>query len=502
LTLSLINTPYKYEIEAVLKIFFPRERFKFIGETPDSSGDYVFIKTDDCVSLTIKLNSKTLDRTFPELSENAICKELYNALSEMTGITSPWGIMTGIRPVRRVNDLINAGKSEAEIKSLLKTRYLLSDEKFALILSIAKYQQQFLRPFEKRAFSLYVGIPFCPSRCSYCSFVSHSVKSPSAKKLMRPYAEKLCEELDEIAAIAKENGLFLKNIYIGGGTPTSLFSADLDMILGKIEEKFDILGANEYTVEAGRPDTITPENLKILKKRGISRISVNPQTMNDDVLAAIGRNHTAEDVKTALGAARDAGFGNINTDLITGLPTDTEKGFRRTLDEVIALSPESITVHTLTLKRSSSLYRGAAPAGKSRANSDLSSSKLARRFSYCGDTDVNEDVALMTNYAEGVLPDMGYYPYYLYRQKNTVGNLENVGFSKKGFHSLYNVYIMEETETILAAGAGASTKLVSESGKIDRVFNYKYPYEYLSDFGEILRRKSIIRQFYEKELYL
>jgi oxygen-independent coproporphyrinogen-3 oxidase len=476
LIVSLINTPYKYEIEAVLKIFFPRERFKFIDETPDSSGDYVFIKTADSVSMRVHLSGKTLERTSPELSENAVCKELYNALSEMTGITSPWGIMTGIRPVRRVNELINAGKSETEIKALLKARYLLSDEKFALILGIAKYQQQFLRPFDRRAFSLYVGIPFCPSRCSYCSFVSHSVKSPSAKKLMRPYTEKLCGELDAIAAIAKENKLFLRNIYIGGGTPTSLNSADLDMILCKIEEKFDIFGANEYTVEAGRPDTITPENLKILKNRGVSRISVNPQTMNDNVLAAIGRNHTAEDVKTAIKAARDAGFLNINTDLITGLPTDTAKGFIHTLDEIIALSPESITVHTLTLKRSSALFS-----------------------LYSGG---NEDVTLMTEYSERVLPTLGYEPYYLYRQKNTIGNLENVGFSKKGFHSLYNVYIMEETETILAAGAGASTKLVSASGKIDRVFNYKYPYEYLSDFGEILRRKEIIRQFYEKELYL
>jgi oxygen-independent coproporphyrinogen-3 oxidase len=501
LIVSLINTPYKYEIEAVLKIFFPLRRFNFVSETPDFSDDCIFICTKETVSLKININGKSLERNFPETSENAVCKELYNALSEMTGITSPWGIMTGIRPVRRVNELINAGKSEDEIKAFLKARYLLSDEKFSLIMNIAKYQQEFLQPFEKRAFSLYVGIPFCPSRCSYCSFVSHSVKSASAKKLIHPYAEKLCEELDEIAAVAKEKGLFLRNIYIGGGTPTAIFSADLDMILRKIEEKFDILGANEYTVEAGRPDTITPENLKILKNRGISRISVNPQTMNRDVLASIGRNHTPEDVKAAFIAAREAGFQNINTDLITGLPTDTEEGFIHTLDEVIALNPESITVHTLTLKRSSSLC-GAAPAGRSRANSDFSSSKLARRFSDYGITDDNEAVALMTEHSEGVLPKIGYYPYYLYRQKNTIGNLENVGFAKKGFHSLYNVYIMEETETILAAGAGGSTKLVSQSGKIERVFNYKYPYEYLSDFGEILRRKEIIRRFYEKELRL
>jgi oxygen-independent coproporphyrinogen-3 oxidase len=477
--ISLINTPYKYEIEAVLKIFFPRKRFMCIAETPVISGDYIFIKTDDRVFLKINLSGQTHEKTFPELSENAVCKVLYQTLSEMTGVTSPWGIMTGIRPVRRVNDLIQSGKSEAEIKSLLTARYLISDEKFALIMNIAKYQQQFLQPFEKRAFSLYVGIPFCPSRCSYCSFVSHSVKSASAKKLMSPYVIKLCAELDEIAAIVNENKLFLRSIYIGGGTPTALFSADLDMILTKIAEKFDISGANEYTVEAGRPDTITPEKLWILKRHGISRLSVNPQTMNDNVLAVIGRNHTASDTKAAFFAAREAGFDNINTDLITGLPTDTAEGFQSTLDEVIALAPESITVHTLTLKRSSSLYS-----------------------LYDYKTDGNEDVALMTQNAEGVLPEIGYDPYYLYRQKNTVGNLENVGFSKKGFHSLYNVYIMEETETILAAGAGASTKLVSQSGKIDRVFNYKYPYEYVSDFEEILRRKNIIRQFYEKELHL
>jgi oxygen-independent coproporphyrinogen-3 oxidase len=471
--IKLINAPYKYEIEAVLKIFFPRERFKF-----SDSGEEAFltVKTEKNAEIKINFGGKIFEKTFDDTSENAVCREVYKALSEITGETSPWGIMTGIRPVKKVNDLLALGKTEAEIRETFRERYFLSDEKFDLIMSTAKVQRSILKPFNSRDFSLYVGIPFCPSRCSYCSFVSHSVKSPSAKKLMKPYAEKLCEEIAEIADIAEEFSLVLRNIYVGGGTPTAINSADLDMILSKIAEKFDISGANEYTVEAGRADTISPEKLAVLKKAGVTRISINPQTMNDSVLSAIGRNHTAADVKNAFFAAREAGFDNINMDLITGLPTDTPDGFLHTTDEITALSPESITVHTLTLKRSSSL------------------------FSQIGGGNV--PVAMMTNYAEKMLPEKDYNPYYLYRQKNTVGNLENVGFAKKGFENLYNVYIMEETQTILSAGAGGSTKLVAGNGRIERVFNYKYPYEYVSDFAEILSRKNVIRKFFEEELSL
>jgi oxygen-independent coproporphyrinogen-3 oxidase len=482
LVVYLNNYKLKYEIEAILKIFFPLRRFTFIRETPDKTEDFVFIKTNSETHIKLGFDGKHFEKTFGETDEESVCRELYKALQGLTGITSPWGIMTGIRPVKRINDLFKAGKDKAAIEQSLNERALVSNEKIALAVKTAEVQQRFLKPFDKKTYSLYVGIPFCPSRCSYCSFVSHSVKSPSAKKLMHPYTEKLCAELDEIAAIADENGLYLQNIYIGGGTPTSLFSADLEMILSKIAEKFDISGANEYTVEAGRPDTISPEKLGILKRQGVTRISINPQTLNDDVLAAIGRNHTAADFFTAFTAARDAGFQNINTDLIAGLPADTAEGFIRTLDRVTALSsvpPESITVHTLTLKRSSSLFS-----------------------QYEGGGDDSLPVVRMMNYAEKVLPEMGYEPYYLYRQKNTVGNLENVGFAKKGFESLYNVYIMEETQTILSAGAGGSTKLVSGNGKIERVFNYKYPYEYTADFAEIIRRKGIIRKFYEEELSL
>jgi oxygen-independent coproporphyrinogen-3 oxidase len=470
---TLINAPYKYEIEAVLKIFFPTERFKFSdsGEDP-----FLSVKIEKAAEIKITFGGEKYEKTFADTSENAVCREIYEALSGLTGTSSPWGIMTGIRPVKKVNDLLAEGKTEPEIRGILREKFLLSDEKFGLLMATANVQRGILKPFNKRDFSLYVGIPFCPSRCSYCSFVSHSVKSPSAKKLMHPYAEKLCEELEEIAKIADDFSLNLRNIYVGGGTPTAIKTADLDMILSKIAEKFDISGVNEYTVEAGRADTISPENLAVLKRQGVTRISINPQTMNDSVLAAIGRNHTSEDVKKAFFAAREAGFDNINTDLITGLPTDTPDGFLHTMDEITALSPESITVHTLTLKRSSSLF------------SQVSSG--------------NVSVALMTNYAEKTLPAKGYNPYYLYRQKNTLGNLENVGFAKKGFENLYNVYIMEETQTILSAGAGGSTKLAAENGRIERVFNYKYPYEYVSDFAEIISRKNIIRKFYEEELSL
>ena len=321
--------------------------------------------------------------------------------------------------------------------------------------------------------SLYIGIPFCPTRCAYCSFVSQSVEKSLG--LMDPYLEVLCREITDAAQMVRETGLRIKSFYMGGGTPTTLSARQMDRLLTHLNRSFDLSGCAEYCIEAGRPDTITREKLQVLLDHGADRISVNPQTLDDRVLDTIGRRHTAQDIIDCFAAARAAGHKNINMDLIAGLPGDTVEGFEASLRQAIALDPENITVHTLTLKRASNIvveHRAADYA----------------------------DVAAMLGKCS-LLADAGYRPYYMYRQKGTLQNLENIGWAKPGFECLYNIYIMEEVHTILSAGAGGSTKLVipgQRRGKIERIFNFKYPTEYIDRFAELLDRKKAVEDFYAR----
>ena len=384
---------------------------------------------------------------------------LYRVLSEFTGAGLPWGILTGVRPIRLL-----AGYSDEYALNKL----LVSPEKLALARKIDKIQTPALAAVPKNSYSLYISIPFCPSRCSYCSFVSHSTDKAMAR--IDEYVDKLAQELSQTAKIAEECGLRLDTIYIGGGTPTTLSAEQLKRLFSALEP-FDRSFLREFTVEAGRPDTISRDKLNIIIQAGARRISVNPQTMNDSVLEAVGRKHTSEDTIRAYQLAREVGFDIINMDLIAGLPTDTEAGFCRSLDRVIELAPENITVHSLSLKRAAKLFR-----------------ETDRRT--CG-------VAGMIEYTHKTLAENGYIPYYLYRQKNTADNQENTGYSKAGAESLYNMFIMEEVQTILACGAGASTKLVdTKNGRIKRVMNFKYPYEYLDRFDEIEQLKREVIEFF------
>ncbi len=381
-------------------------------------------------------------------------------------------MVTGIRPVKKINELMERGLDKPEIFSVLKEKYYVSDEKLELAYSTAVTQSDALNALDKRSYSLYVSIPFCPSRCSYCSFVSHSIESAGAKKLLPDYVKKLCEEIALTAETAKELGLRLDTVYIGGGTPTVLSADQLAEVMSAVKKNFDISKIREYTVEAGRSDTITEKKLEIIRDFGATRISVNPQTMNDSVLEAIGRRHTAKDVVSAFETARRLGFGNINMDVIAGLPTDTPESFAQTIETLCGMDPESITIHTLTVKRSSALF-----------------SEEERR--------IDGRIGEMVGSGQKCLLGAGYLPYYLYRQKNTVENLENVGFAKAGYECLYNIYIMEEAQTILAAGAGGSTKLVNtETGKIERLFNYKFPYEYISRYDKMIAKKAGIVKFF------
>ena len=487
MTICFFGNSFKYEIEAVMKLFLPLMTFDFLFEEyPAEEGDVCAVKRIPSLSrdgyilsVSVSLNGEKRevfsekDGDFADTEdEGELCRSLYKIMQELTGITPPWGCLTGIRPVKKVNKLLDEGHKKDEIFSILKKEYFVSDEKLELAYQTALAQEGALKALDKRSYSLYISIPFCPSRCSYCSFVSHSVEKPEAKKLMDPYVRKLREEIKEISIIASQLDLRLDTIYIGGGTPTSLSPEQLEAVMDSVKKSFDISKIREYNVEAGRPDTITEKKLEIIKDFGATRISVNPQTMNDNVLKAIGRRHTAKDAEEAFRAARRLGFGNINMDTIAGLPTDTADGFRHTIETLCKLDPESITIHTLTVKRASRLFSEQ-------------------------EHDPDSHTSEMVSFGQKKLLDTGYIPYYLYRQKNTTQNLENVGFAKQGCECLYNIYIMEEAQTILAAGAAGSTKLVNtDTGKIERLFNYKFPYEYISRYDRMMEKKSGIINFF------
>ena len=368
--------------------------------------------------------------------------------------------------------LHDSGLSEAEIREKLSTERLVSNEKLDLLLTTMEHELEIRASSKPNSVSLYISIPFCPSRCSYCTFTSHSVEK--AAKLIPQYVELLCGELRDIAVLIGELGLHLETVYMGGGTPTVLTAEQLDRVLSTVNESFDMSGVREITVEAGRPDTITAEKLAVLKKCGVGRISINPQTMDDEVLAAIGRKHSTEDVKKAFALAKTFDFDSINMDLISGLPGDNMEKSRKTIAEVVAMNPDNITLHTLTVKHGANL----APMAQSV-------------FAATADA--------MNEYAYGEFAKAGYFPYYLYRQKGTVDNLENVGFCKPGKEGIYNIFIMDETHTILSAGAGGVTKMKAPyDRKIERIFNFKYPYEYIERFELMNERKEQVKDFYER----
>lgn len=404
--------------------------------------------------------------------EKRLASMMYELLRRATGIRPPWGIMTGVRPVRIIHDARRAGKSEEEIADHFLRYFDCTPEKFDLALGIANLQRPIVRQDTERDYSIYIGIPFCPSRCSYCSFVSRTLERD--RSFVQPYVDCLCREVEKIRDEAQKNKMHLKSIYIGGGTPTSLTAGQLRQLMGTVRGCFDLSKVEEYTVEAGRPDCTDREKLAVLKEYGANRISINPQTFSNQVLQNIGRRHTAQDIINCFRIAREVGHTNINMDLIAGLPGDTVAGFEASLRQAIALGPESITVHTLTLKRASNLVIEHRP-------------------------DEYDDVEAMLEKGK-LLTEAGYRPYYMYRQKNTLKNLENIGWSKPGHEGLYNIYIMEEIHSILAAGAGASTKLLRLDGSpIERIFNFKYPTEYVNGFDEVLKRKEAVSRYFGGE---
>ena len=389
--------------------------------------------------------------------------------TENNGGGKPWGILTGIRPAKIAVKALREGKSPEAVVEYFVKECGANLSKANLALEVALTEAPIIDKMYPDGVSLYIGIPFCPSRCLYCSFVTNGTER--ARRLMPEYTEALKKEIRYVSEIVKLNGDRIETVYIGGGTPTTLTPELLEDMLKCIYEYNDLSCVKEFTVEAGRPDTITEEKLRILKDYGVGRISINPQTMNDETLKVIGRKHSVTDIIEAFYLARRCGFDDINMDLIAGLPGEDFEMFRHSLEEVEKLSPEDTTVHTLSIKRSSIL------------NEYRDSYRM---------TD-GEEVSRMVDYAREYMKLRGKIPYYMYRQKNQLGNLENVAYCKKGHESLYNIYIMEELQTIISMGAGGVTKTVDrETDRIERIFNVKEAKDYIERLDEMLERKSVL----------
>ncbi len=484
--LRIFGHDFHYECESLCRVYYPNEKINIVY---DESGEDDKTVITRCIPVeggnrvdveaVIGEESRNLsadvfadESELRDKSELRICQLIFEALSDITGYTPPWGIQTGVRPSKLMLRLIDE-MGEEEALRYFKEDLLVSEEKNALAHTVAKAEEKIINLSRNNSFSLYVSIPFCPSRCSYCSFVSHSIDNANAKRILPDYLEKLAEEIELTGKIVSELGLRLESIYFGGGTPGVLEAPQMDRLLGAIEKSFDLSTLREYTVEVGRPDTVTPEKLRILRLHNVGRISINPQTFNQKTLEEIGRKHSVEQSVKAYQLAKAYGFDSVNMDLIAGLLGESFEDFRSSVDTAISLSPENITVHTLALKRSSNLGTSGA---------EVTGGNTAKK---------------MLEYASERLGKGRYAPYYMYRQSKCVGNLENVGWCKEGKECLYNVFMMEECHTVIAVGAGAVTKLCEPgTTNVERIFNYKYPYEYISGFDKIIERKNGIKSFY------
>lgn len=480
--LEVLGNAFQYELEKLTRVFFPNEKIRVVFEKSSPAAEEDVCTAEICENtarVELDIHGAHWQKTAPldETTDRelALASLLFAGLRTLTGYTPQWGLLTGIRPSKLLLNLqAEMGKDAA--RAYFTDRFFVSPQKTALTESVAARETAIIGTSRPNSCSLYVSIPFCPTRCSYCSFVSHAMTSETAKKLVPDYVHLLCSEIRLTGAQARQLGLRLESVYFGGGTPTTLSADDLQRLLSAVGESFNLSTVREYTVEAGRPDTITREKLEVLKNGGVTRISINPQTFNDDVLRVIGRKHTSALTAEKFYEAREVGFQNINMDFIAGLPSDSVPSFCSSIDKALDFAPENITVHTLSLKRSSNL--------------GVQNTQIEQSAGAAADA--------MLRYAYENLTASGYNPYYMYRQSKTLGNLENTGYAKPQFECLYNIFMMEECHTVFAVGAGAVTKLKAPHGKeIERIFNYKYPYEYISGFREIENRKAAVLPFYE-----
>jgi len=455
---------FQYDVHSLFKAFYPDEEVRVIigqkGSDPVKEKD---VSPDDEISFI------DVDK-----SKNELKKTIYQELSKKTGKTLPWGDLTGIRPTRIAMNLLDEGKSPEEVFEYMKNTYLVSDEKTLLAIDIAQREKEILRDIDyKNGYSLYIGIPFCPTTCLYCSFTSYPIGAYSS--LVDDYVKCVEKEIDYVAEAFC--GKTLDTVYIGGGTPTTLEPHQIRELLGYLKQKIDLSKVKEFTVESGRPDSITREKLRAMKEMGVTRISVNPQTMSDETLRVIGRNHTVAQLIEAFHMAREEGFDNINMDIILGLPGEDAEDVRHTIEEIKKLAPNDLTVHSLAIKRGSRLYEAMR----------LRELKGELKISMDGSMKNTEE---MMEIARSGAQKMGLLPYYLYRQKNISGNYENTGYAEPGKAGIYNILINEEVQSIVALGAGTVTKRVyGEGGRIERCDNVKDVKLYMDQIDEMIDRK-------------
>ena len=467
ISLLLEDVTFEQDIRELLMAFYPEEKYIYTNEdvflslflSKKSIEYHIKIKSEDNV---LEFSSPLRETKFD--TKNDLKRNIYINLLKLGNKELPWGTLTGIRPTKIVMEMLENGMDLEDIKEHLKDVYLVSDKRIKLCTDTAKNEFNILKKIDyKNGYSLYIGIPFCPTRCLYCSFTSYSIAQ--WKKDTDTYVEALCKELLAVSKMYK--GKKLQTIYMGGGTPTSLEGYQLSKILNVVKKNFNLSNLLELTVEAGRPDSITREKLEALKEVGVDRISINPQTMQQKTLDLIGRHHTIEDIFESYKLAREVGFENINMDFIIGLNGETLEDVIDSFTKVKSFAPESITTHSLALKRAA------------RLNTENKREIMD-----------NDLILSMINTATDTCADLGLEPYYLYRQKNMAGNLENIGFSKPGKECLYNILIMEEKQTIIACGAGTSSKIVFGDGRIERIENVKDPKLYIERLDEMIMRKE------------
>ena len=454
-----INIFFKKEEEGIIHTVFSHENdeikviseIEFLGDVYRADYSYPFS------------NSVTDKKLIKKIYSTSVVKAFVRSAKKIRPINLPWGVMSGIRPAKSVRKFREEGYSDSGIRELLGSIYEVTPEKIDLAMEVSKNEEEILKKIGKNSVSIYIGIPFCPTRCLYCSFVSTDIRYSG--RYIDDFLNCLVEEIKKTGEILDNLALNLENIYIGGGTPTTLSAEQLEKLLGTINKYLKTDKLYEFTLEAGRPDTITKEKLIAAKNAGVTRISINPQTMNEKTLEKIGRKHTPEQIRKSFADAREVGFSNINMDLIAGLPDETPEMFYSSLEEIIGLDPENITVHSMCIKRSADL---------ARSGITLSDAGYIEK---------------MLSYTQKRMRETNRDAYYMYRQKNISGNSENVGYAKPGKMSYYNINIMEEAQTILALGGGGATKLVFDN-EIVRIFNFKDPYEYIRRFDEILKKKD------------
>ena len=477
----------RYAVEQSLLAFFPEERPVYEGEDGPRHAEVTLhqgaVYATGVTALTydgktarasarVSLAGAADEYERERLRQRALKLSFFRAARDITGATPSWGALTGIRPAKLVRTMLEEGYTPARADRELRDVYCVSPARRRLALESAQAGLRAKRDLKPNDISLYIGIPFCPTRCAYCSFVSASVEKSFA--LIPPYLEALTAEVEAAGRMVRETGLRVKSFYMGGGTPTTLSAGQMDALLTAVNKAFDLSGCVEYCIEAGRPDTIDREKLQVLLDHGADRISVNPQSLEPQVLRAIGRQHSPEDIENAMTLATSMGFPHVNMDLIAGLPADTPEGFRRTLDKCLTFGADNITVHTLSLKKGSRILLAGLPIPTAEA------------------------VAEMLDYADPALRARGFAPYYLYRQKYMSGSFENVGWCISGAEGLYNIYIMEELHSILSLGAGGSTKMVdAQRNRIERVFHPKFPLEYIQRPEKLAENLESFRRFHE-----